>query len=66
MLPGHGGDMTETTAASTRVPVSIQLIGGPAVLLEIGGLRLLTDPAFGAPGPVPSGDRDLTKTTRPR
>jgi hypothetical protein len=27
-LPGHGGHMTETTAASTRVPVSIQLIGG--------------------------------------
>jgi hypothetical protein len=47
--------MTET-AASTRVPVSIQLIGG---------LRLLTDPAFDAPGPVPSGDRTLTKTTGP-
>jgi hypothetical protein len=31
--------MTETTAASARVPVSIQLIGGPTVLLEIGGLR---------------------------
>ena len=26
--------------------MSIQLIGGPTVLLEIGGLRLLTDPAF--------------------
>jgi hypothetical protein len=36
--------MTET-AASTRVPVSIQLIGGPTTLLEIGGLRLLTGPA---------------------
>jgi hypothetical protein len=41
--------MAETTAASTRVAVSIQLIGGPSVLLEIGGLRLLTDPAFCAP-----------------
>jgi hypothetical protein len=39
--------MTET-AASTRVPVSIQLIGDPTALLEIGGLRLLTDPAFDA------------------
>jgi NAD(P)-dependent dehydrogenase (short-subunit alcohol dehydrogenase family) len=57
--------MTETTAASTRVPVSMQLIGGPTALLEIGGLRLLTDPAFDAPGPVPSGDRTLTKTTGP-
>ncbi len=56
--------MTET-AASTRVPVSIQLIGGPTALPEIGGLRLLTDPAFDAPGPVPSGDRTLTKTTGP-
>jgi hypothetical protein len=37
--------------------VSIQLIGGPTVLLEIGDLRLLTDPAFDAPGPLPSGDQ---------
>ena len=57
--------MTETIAASTRVPVSIQLTGGPAGLLEIGGLRLLTDPALDAPGPVPSGDRTLTKTRGP-
>ena len=57
--------MTETTAASTRVPVSIQLTGGPTVLLEIGGLRLLTDPALDAPGPVPGGDRTLTETTGP-
>jgi L-ascorbate metabolism protein UlaG (beta-lactamase superfamily) len=35
--------------------VSIRLIGGVTVVLEIGGLRLLTDPAFDAPGPVPSG-----------
>jgi L-ascorbate metabolism protein UlaG (beta-lactamase superfamily) len=57
--------MTETTAASTRVPVSIQLIAGPTAFLEIGGLRLLTDPAFDAPGPVPSSDRTLTKATGP-
>ncbi len=47
------------------MPVSIQLIGGPTTLLEIGGLRLLTDPAFDAPGPVPTGDRTLMKTTGP-
>jgi L-ascorbate metabolism protein UlaG (beta-lactamase superfamily) len=57
--------MTETTATSTSVPVSIQLTGGPTVLLRIGGPRLLTDPAFDAPGPVPSGDQTLTKTTGP-
>jgi hypothetical protein len=45
--------MTET-AASTGVPVSIQLIGGPTTLREIGGLRLLTDPAFDAPGRFPA------------
>jgi len=35
-----------------RVPVPAQLIGAPAALLEIGGLRLLTDPAFDAPGTI--------------
>jgi hypothetical protein len=45
--------MTET-AASTRVPVSTQLIGGPATLLEISGLRLPTDAAFDAPGRFPA------------
>jgi L-ascorbate metabolism protein UlaG (beta-lactamase superfamily) len=45
--------------------VAIQLIGGPTALLEIGGLRLLTDPAFDAPGPVPGGHRTLTKTMGP-
>jgi hypothetical protein len=49
--------MTETTATSTRVPVSIQLIGGPTVLMKIGGLRLLTDPAFDAPGRFPAVTR---------
>jgi hypothetical protein len=28
--------MTETTAANTMVPVSIQLTGGPTALLETG------------------------------
>ncbi|WP_310392546.1 MBL fold metallo-hydrolase [Hymenobacter sp.] len=30
--------------------VKLTLIGGPTVLLEIGGLRLLTDPTFDPPG----------------
>ena len=53
---GHSGRVIETSA-STGVLVSIQLVGGPTALAEIGGLRLLTDPAFDAPGPVPGGDR---------
>lgn len=43
----------------------IQIVGGPTTILEIGGLRLLTDPAFDAPGPHPIGNRVLTKTTPP-
>ena len=38
--------------ASPGLDESIRLthIGGPTVLLEIGGVRILTDPTFGAPG----------------
>jgi L-ascorbate metabolism protein UlaG (beta-lactamase superfamily) len=47
------------------VTVRIELIGGPTALLELGGLRLLTDPTFDPPGDHPSGTRVLTKTTGP-
>ena len=44
----------------------IQLVGGPTAILEVGGLRLLTDPTFDAPGEYGSGPgRVLTKTTGP-
>ena len=36
--------------------------GGPTALLELGGLRLLTDPTFDAPGEHPVGNRVLVKT----
>ncbi|NAS22027.1 MBL fold metallo-hydrolase [Herbidospora sp. NEAU-GS84] len=48
-----------------RKTCTVRLVGGPTALLEIGGLRLLTDPAFDAPGPIPSGTRTLIKTTGP-
>lgn len=32
-------------------PVDLHLVGGPTVLIEIGSLRLLTDPTFDPPGP---------------
>jgi L-ascorbate metabolism protein UlaG (beta-lactamase superfamily) len=32
------------------VPLTITYIGGPTALIEVGGLRLLTDPTFDAPG----------------
>ncbi|RKE22220.1 MBL fold metallo-hydrolase [Streptomyces sp. TLI_171] len=46
----------------TAVP-AVQVFGGPTALIEYGGLRLLTDPTFDAPGDYPrGGGRFLTKT----
>jgi L-ascorbate metabolism protein UlaG (beta-lactamase superfamily) len=49
-----------TGQSSSRLRV--QYLGGPTALIEIGGLRLLTDPTFDPPGVYPSGTRSLTKT----
>lgn len=43
----------------------VQYVGGPTAILEIGGVRLLTDPTFDPPGEYPIGDRVLTKTQGP-
>jgi L-ascorbate metabolism protein UlaG (beta-lactamase superfamily) len=45
--------------------VRVQLIGGPTALIEVGGVRILTDPTFDPPGEHPSGPRVLVKTTGP-
>ncbi|BDM70354.1 MBL fold metallo-hydrolase [Streptomyces nigrescens] len=37
-------------------------MGGPTALLEIAGVRLLTDPTFDPPGDYPIGERKLVKT----
>ncbi len=37
-------------------------LGGPTAVLELGGIRLLTDPTFDEPGDYPIGARALTKT----
>ncbi|WP_370971893.1 MBL fold metallo-hydrolase [Amycolatopsis sp. cg9] len=42
--------------------LGITLSGGPTALLELGGVRLLTDPTFDAPGDHPVGERVLVKT----
>jgi L-ascorbate metabolism protein UlaG (beta-lactamase superfamily) len=47
------------------LPVTVQLIGGPTVLIELGGLRLLTDPGFDEPGSYEVGGRRLTKNRGP-
>ncbi|MFD9880854.1 MBL fold metallo-hydrolase [Streptomyces alboflavus] len=48
---------------STR-PV-VRVFGGPTALIEYGGLRLLTDPTFDAPGDYPAPGGGLTKTRPP-
>jgi L-ascorbate metabolism protein UlaG (beta-lactamase superfamily) len=46
--------------------VVFRAIGGPTMLLEIGGIRFLTDPTFDPPGQVLSGSGSLlTKTVGP-
>ena len=49
----------------TNDTLTITLIGGPTALLEIAGLRLLTDPTFSPPGTYPSGTINLTKLAGP-
>jgi L-ascorbate metabolism protein UlaG (beta-lactamase superfamily) len=44
--------------------LTLTLIGGPTALLELGGLRLLTDPTFDPPGSY-EGAVTLTKETAP-
>ncbi|MWA03377.1 MBL fold metallo-hydrolase [Actinomadura sp. LD22] len=52
--------MPEHTPAGSVL--TVRYLGGPTALLEIGGVRLLADPTFDAPGEHPVGDRALTKT----
>jgi L-ascorbate metabolism protein UlaG (beta-lactamase superfamily) len=44
---------------------TVQLVGGPTALLDLGGVRLLTDPTFDPPGDHPVGPRKLVKTIGP-
>ncbi len=43
----------------------LTLIGGPTVLIEVGGFRLLTDPTFDAPGEYALPHVTLKKTAAP-
>jgi L-ascorbate metabolism protein UlaG (beta-lactamase superfamily) len=51
--------------AGDLLGVTLTPIGGPTVLLEVGGLRFLVDPTFDAPGTYPIGNRALVKRTGP-
>jgi len=45
--------------------LTVRLVGGPTALIELGWVRLLTDPTFDPPGDHPIGTRVLTKTSGP-
>jgi L-ascorbate metabolism protein UlaG (beta-lactamase superfamily) len=45
--------------------VRVRYLGGPTAILEVGGVRFLTDPTFDPPGDYPIGTRTLTKTAGP-
>ena len=45
--------------------ITITLIGGPTVLIELDGFRLLTDPTFDAPGAYQLPHVKLEKLTGP-
>jgi L-ascorbate metabolism protein UlaG (beta-lactamase superfamily) len=55
--------MTEPDVGDRRVIV--RYVGGPTALVEVGGVRLLTDPTFDPPGDHPVGSRVLVKTAGP-
>ncbi|HWG04779.1 MAG TPA: MBL fold metallo-hydrolase [Beijerinckiaceae bacterium] len=48
-----------------RETLTITLVGGPTALIEIGGLRLLTDPTFDDPQSYEAGGVTLAKTKPP-
>lgn len=45
--------------------LSLTLVGGPTLLIETTGVRLLSDPTFDPPGSYPSGSTVLEKTAGP-
>jgi L-ascorbate metabolism protein UlaG (beta-lactamase superfamily) len=57
--------MTSTGTSFLPGNVGVRLVGGPTALIEMGGLRFLTDPTFDPPGDHPVGNRVLVKTRGP-
>jgi len=53
------------TSGTGPAAITVQLVGGPTAVFEIGGVRLLTDPTFDPPGDHPVGKRNLIKTSSP-
>ncbi|HEY3687409.1 MAG TPA: MBL fold metallo-hydrolase [Streptosporangiaceae bacterium] len=49
----------------SAAPFTVRYLGGPTAVLEVGGVRLVTDPTFDPPGAYPIGKRELVKTMGP-
>lgn len=49
----------------TDSDITLTLVGGPTVLIETAGMRLLTDPTFDPPGRYPEAAVPLEKTVGP-
>jgi L-ascorbate metabolism protein UlaG (beta-lactamase superfamily) len=49
----------------TPPAIEITYVGGPTAIIEIAGMRFLTDPTFDGPGVYPSGSVTLEKTDGP-
>src|SRR5262249_16131103 len=58
------GIVTTANQQPTARTVTLTLIGGPTALIELGGLRILTDPTFDTPQTYDAGVR-LVKYTGP-
>jgi hypothetical protein len=59
-------DSQPSMTGGQPLAVSVRLIGGPTAVVEVAGLRLLTDPTFSPPGIHQSAPgRPLTKTEGP-
>jgi len=53
------------SAPTSQAPLAVRVTGGPTAVLEIGGLRLVTDPTFDAPGDYVSGSGSVLVKTAP-
>lgn len=65
-VAGSPGAGATAAAESPTHRLGLLHIGGPTMLIDLAGLRILTDPTFDAPGPHPVGDgRSLLKLAGP-
>ncbi len=58
-------DNLSMTTTTEKIPVTVRLIGGPTAIIEVGGLRLLTDPTRGSQSRIPTGHRTPTNRQPP-